>query len=194
MPRLPSMCEDAGVIEIQELPPERIDLLGEIDRSEHIDQLYEATGGVLASRCVAIDVPAWDTSGSGPHSVTRLLADMQPVLARSAVLLGASATGDLAGIAVVEERYEGTMAWLALLHVSRPHRRRGVATALWDESVTRGRLAGATSMYVSATPSTSAVGFYLSRGCQVPSEPRAELFAKEPEDIHLIYQIAEPRT
>jgi ribosomal protein S18 acetylase RimI-like enzyme len=119
---------------------------------------------------------------------------MQAVLARSAVLLGAFATGDLAGIAVVEERYEGTMAWLALLYVSRLHRRRAVATALCDESATRGRLAGATSMFVSATPSNSAVGFYLSRGCQVLSEPRAELLAKEPEDIHLIYQIAEATT
>lgn len=38
---------------------------------------------------------------------------------------------------------------------------------------------------VSATPSGSAVGFYTSRGCRVVDAPHPELFAKEPEDIHL---------
>jgi GNAT superfamily N-acetyltransferase len=178
------------VIEIRALPPERIDLLEEIDRSEHIDTLYAAAAGVLTSRSVAIDVPPWDTAGAGPHSVAGLMADMQPVLERRAALLGAFAGDEVAGIAVVEEKFAETMAWLALLHVSRPYRRRGIATALWDESVTRARRAGVESMYVSATPSTSAVGFYLSRGCEVLAVPHPDLFAKEPEDIHLIYRLA----
>ena len=186
---LPTFCKDAGVIEIRTLPPERIDLLAEIDRSEHIEALYEATAGVLTRRRVAIEVPSWDTNGAGPHSVAGLVAEVQPVLERGAVLLGAFSGEDLAGIAVVEEGFEGTMAWLTLLHVSHPYRRRGVASALWDESIARARLAGSRSMYVSATPSASAVGFYLSRGCEVLAEPLPDLFAKEPEDIHLIYQI-----
>ena len=49
--------------------------------------------------------------------------------------------------------------------------------------------AGAMSMYVSATPSGSAVGFYMSRGCQLAARPHPALFAKEPEDIHLICPI-----
>jgi hypothetical protein len=44
-------------------------------------------------------------------------------------------------------------------------------------------------MYVSAVPSGSAVGFYLSRGCELAEEPHRDLFAHEPEDIHLVCPI-----
>jgi len=44
-------------------------------------------------------------------------------------------------------------------------------------------------MYVSATPTGSAVGFYLSRGCELADPPHAELFALEPEDIHLVCEL-----
>src|SRR5207249_1049373 len=49
-------------------------------------------------------------------------------------------------------RFDGLLAWLAFLHVSRPHRRRGVASALWNEAVDLALAAGAGSLYVSAVP------------------------------------------
>jgi GNAT superfamily N-acetyltransferase len=70
--------------------------------------------------------------------------------------------GETAGAAIVDPVFEPPMAWLAWLHVSRPHRRLGVAHALWTEATTLARAAGATSMYISATPTGSAVGFYLA--------------------------------
>ncbi len=85
--------------------------------------------------------------------------------------------------------FEPGLAWLATLHVSRTHRRRGVASALWEAGVALAREAGARSLYVSATPTGSAVGFYLGRGCQLADPVHLELFANEPEDIHLIYAL-----
>jgi hypothetical protein len=41
-------------------------------------------------------------------------------------------------------------------------------------------------MYVSATPTGSAVGFYLGRGCRLADPVHPDLFAQEPEDIHLV--------
>ena len=48
-------------------------------------------------------------------------------------------------------------------------------------------LFGATSVYVSATPTGSAVGFYLGRGCTLADPVHPALFADEPDDIHLVF-------
>ncbi len=92
----------------------------------------------------------------------------------------------VAGLAVAEPEFEPPLAWLAFLHVSRPFRRRGVASTLWDVAVAESRDAGATSLYVSAVPTGSAVGFYLSKGCVLADPVHPDLFAMEPEDIHLM--------
>jgi hypothetical protein len=44
-------------------------------------------------------------------------------------------------------------------------------------------------MYISSIPSSSAVGFYLAQGCKLAEEVDAELYALEPEDIHLILNL-----
>jgi hypothetical protein len=64
-----------------------------------------------------------------------------------------------------------------------------VATGLWEEAARIAVEAGATTMYVSAVPGGSAVGFYLSRGCELADRPHPDLFRREPEDIHLVCPI-----
>ncbi len=51
------------------------------------------------------------------------------------------------------------------------------------------RDAGAEAMYVSAVPTGSAVGFYLSKGCALADPVHPELFAAEPADVHLVYSL-----
>ena len=132
------------------------------------------------------DIPTWTRDG-GEHSVENLVGFCTPILERGATLLGAFDDDDeLAGLAVVEPAFEPPRAWLALLHVSRPHRRRGAATALWAEAARLASSAGATSLYVSATPTGSAVGFYLRQGCELADPVHPVLFEHEPEDIHLV--------
>ena len=177
------------MIDVRVLPADRIGLIAEIDRSEHIDTLFEVRAGELTSHPVEIDVPRWTSQGSGPHSVQSVLGFLEPLLQRGATFLGAFDQEQLAGVAIVEERFEGDMAWLVFLHVSNAYRRRGVGTALWTEAVERARSAGSHGMYVSATPSASAVGFYLQRECKVTATPHAGLFEKEPEDVHLVAAI-----
>jgi hypothetical protein len=46
--------------------------------------------------------------------------------------------------------------------------------------------AGAKRMYVSAVPSESAVGFYLSQGFEPTDTPIPALFELEPQDIHMV--------
>jgi GNAT superfamily N-acetyltransferase len=81
------------------------------------------------------------------------------------------------------------MANLSALFVSRSQRRRGVAALLTGEVVRLARADGARRLYVSATPSGSAVGFYRSQGFAPTDEPDAALFALEPADIHMVLEL-----
>ncbi len=184
------MASDAGgAIEIRALAAEGVELIREIDRSEHIDTQYTVKDGRLRSERVDFDVPHWDSEGHGDHSSARRVAEFRPIVESGATLLGAFIDGLFAGIAIVDPRFEERTAWFAFLHVSRAYRRKGVASALWAAGAEIALNADATSIYVSATPSGSAVGFYTSRGCGLATPPHPALFAKEPEDIHLICPI-----
>lgn len=60
---------------------------------------------------------------------------------------------------------------------------------MWGAAVDLALAAGAEAIYVSAVPTGSAVGFYLHPGCRLADAARPALFAKEPEDIHLVHSL-----
>lgn len=178
-------------MEVRALGIEDLGILAGIDRSEHIDVQYSVEDGQLVERPVAMaNVPPWDPVGEGPDSVAAKVAFCRQCMEDGAELFAAYEGNELLGVAVVDGRLEPELAWLAFLHVSRPHRRRGVASALWDTALDIAKKAGARSMYVSATPTGSAVGFYLAHGCELADPVHPRLYAEEPEDIHLIVAIA----
>lgn len=181
------MTSDAfGRIDVRKLGADRIELIRQIDRSEHVDTLYTVKDGRLHRESVEIDVPQWDAEGHGEHSSARRITEFRPVVESGATLLGALIDDLPVGIAIVDPTFERRTAWFAFLHVSRAYRRRGVASALWDAGAEIAATAEATSIYVSATQSGSAVGFYTNRGCRLADPPHPVLLSKEPEDIHLI--------
>jgi GNAT superfamily N-acetyltransferase len=156
---------------------------------------YAVVDGELTTRPVSMtEIPAWLPTGSGSHSVASQTAFVQDVLAEGGQLLGAFEDDGLLGLAVVVPSFEPGLAWLAWLHVSRPHRRQGVGVALWDAAIDLARGRGASSLYVSATPTGSAVGFYLRRGCRLADPVHPTLFAHEPDDVHLVLplQVVQP--
>jgi predicted N-acetyltransferase YhbS len=172
---------------VRRLPSEAVSLIGSIDRSEHVDVHYGVVAGRLVEQPVPMaEIPAWDPTGSGPHSVAAEVDFCAAVIADGGVLLGAFDEDVPVGLGVVDPSFEGPLAWLAFLSVSRQHRRHGAARALWRAAVDLARAAGAEAMYVSATPTGSAVGFYLGQGCRLADPVHATLYAKEPEDIHLM--------
>jgi GNAT superfamily N-acetyltransferase len=171
---------------VQRLHADDVSLVATIDRSEHVDVEYRVIDDELRQVPAAItDIAAWDQVGAGSHSVAAKIAFCSSAIARGGILLGVIDGERAAGLAIVVPVFEPQLAWLAVLHVSRPYRRQGVAQALWSVAVDGARANGAESMYVSATPTESAVGFYLRQGCQLAHPVHAELFAAEPEDIHL---------
>jgi ribosomal protein S18 acetylase RimI-like enzyme len=165
--------------------------IAEIDRSEHITEEFVYRDGALDVRAVDVHAAPWAREGGGEHSLRARLAEWQPLLAAGATLLGAFDGDLLAGFAIYRPRIGEGVANLAVLHVSRSHRRRGVASRLVEEVVRLARASGARRLYVSATPSGSAVGFYRSHGFSPTDAPDPVLFAKEPDDIHMTLELAE---
>jgi GNAT superfamily N-acetyltransferase len=169
------------------LPADDVVLVATIDRTEHVDIEYRIVDGELQRVPATIpDIPPWDPIGSGPHSVAAHVAFCESVVARGGILLGAFDDEQAAGLAIIDAAFEPRLAWLAVLHVSRPFRRKGAAQALWNVAVEIAAASGAQSMYVSATPTESAVGFYLKQGCRLAHPVHPGLFAAEPDDIHLV--------
>jgi ribosomal protein S18 acetylase RimI-like enzyme len=81
------------------------------------------------------------------------------------------------------------MAHLVALFVSKDDRRQGIASHLTQEIMRLAKAHGASQIYVSATPSESAIGFYLSQRFVLAQQVHQDLYALEPEDLHLIRQL-----
>jgi predicted N-acetyltransferase YhbS len=95
----------------------------------------------------------------------------------------------IVGVAVVDTvpiGRERNHLQLKYLYVSRDCRRQGVGTRLFEEAKAFARSRSARFLYISATPTDNTVDFYLRRGCRLAATPDPELFALEPEDIHLV--------
>jgi len=90
---------------------------------------------------------------------------------------------------VLEYHLTERMAHLVALFVSKDSRRHGVAAQLTHEVMRLAKAQGADQLYVSATPSESAIGFYLSQGFALAKQVHKDLYALEPEDIHLLRQL-----
>jgi GNAT superfamily N-acetyltransferase len=176
------MALDASRITLRHMAGAELGRIEEIDRSEHVTREYAYRHGCLEERSVDLAVPTWSRSGTHEHSVAGNVRVWQPILDRGGTLVGAFDGDTLAGFAIYQPRLAEGMANLAVLHVSRSHRRRGVGSLLAEEVARLARADGARRLYVSATPSGSAVGFYLSHGF----EPTDRL---EPQDIHMILEL-----
>lgn len=178
-------------MEIRTLTIDDVGVVATIDRSEHVDREYEVVDGALRERPVTVaEIPAWTPSGPGDHTAASKIDFCRSRLLEGGQLLAAFDGQQVLGVAVVEPAFEPPLAWLAFLHVSRPYRRTGVAAALWRAAVQSATDAAAEALYVSATPTGSAVGFYLSRGCSLATPPHPRLFEEEPDDIHLVCPLA----
>jgi GNAT superfamily N-acetyltransferase len=158
--------------------------LPEIDLSEHITQIYRLVDGELQPEAHDWQRPRGDAA-FWQHQVDEWRQTLKPDR-----WLGAFVDDQLAGLASMRDHLAPGLAQLTTLHISQPYRRQGVARRLLQAIIEQAQSRGATALYVSATPSASAIGFYLSQGFQIAAEPNAEMFALEPEDIHLVRPLA----
>jgi predicted N-acetyltransferase YhbS len=112
---------------------------------------------------------------------------------RGGWFLGVFDGAKLVGAVVLESQFigkQGDKLQMKFLHVSRETRGKGLGKMLFQKAAEQAKKQGARKLYISATPARHTVDFYFKQGCRVTQEPDAELFALEPEDIHLEYALS----
>ena len=175
-------------MQIRKLERHEIRDIWSIDRAEVVDRVYYREGNELVLKSEHHDVKGWppgEPERNGP-----ILLDC---FDHGSTFVGAFDGKTLIGVMVLESRFIGRerdQLQLKFLHVSRRHRGAGVGCTLFDMAVAEARVLGARRLYISATPSENTVRFYLGRGCRVTEDIDATLFALEPDDIHLEFDIA----
>jgi len=169
-------------ISYRPLAATELDRVDEIDRSEVVHQIYRHRDGVLE-----LEDNFWDGKGwPGWDDETR--QRLSTCLANGGAVWGAFDGDRMVGIAALDgDRIGANLDRLDLyfLHTTNGYRGTGIGHRLIDLAIDRARELGARSLYVSATPSLNTVTFYQRRGCTLASEVDPELFALEPEDIHM---------
>ncbi len=162
-----------------------LERVGEIDRTERIDTLYVQHGAELETVKGDFSASAWHVEGDGEHSVAQQVEACECWVAAGGIAIGGFAGDRLVGIGIVVPHVRPGVAQLAYLHVSDGFRSAGIGVHLAGELERLAREAGDATMVVSATPSANTVGFYRGRGFEPTATPLPELYALEPEDVHL---------
>lgn len=178
-------------IEYRWMEPDEVVRIADIDRTEIIRKGYRVKDGELEQLEVEWDSPAWTSKGNHPHSVEAQIDFCRGHLAKGGLMYGGFAEGQLVGVGLIRWDVRRNVAQLAFLHTSNGFRRQGIGDRIVQALITAAQERGDSGMYVSATPSESAVGFYLKHGFRLTIEPIPELFEEEPEDIHMLLDLRE---
>ncbi|MCB8976595.1 MAG: GNAT family N-acetyltransferase [Ardenticatenaceae bacterium] len=171
------------------MEPDEVSKLKDIDRSEKIRINYKYVEGELQARDVDWDTPAWFTEGDGEHTVASHIRFCKEHLARNGRMCGAFHDQKLVGVGIIQPDVAAGTAQLAYLHVSNRYRQKGIGNQIVAMLIDEARRSGAAKLYVSATPSGSAVNFYQSQGFRPTAAPIRELFELEPDDIHMLMEL-----
>lgn len=172
------------MITLRPLTRSEIPNIWTIDRTEIIENIYELENGTLVLKPDYFHARGWP-----PGEDEKYTPILLSCFDRGGWFCGAFDGEGLAGVAILENKFIGPAhdtLQLSFLHVSHPYRGTGLGKELFERARTEAKTRGAKQMYVSATPSEHTIQFYLRRGCTVTLEPDPELFALEPEDIHLV--------
>ncbi|ASL42014.1 hypothetical protein bAD24_I00900 [Burkholderia sp. AD24] len=168
---------------LRQLQREELHRVWTIDRSEVIHHLYRLTNGQLERYPEFYDMHGWPDGE--PEHYTPLLLDCRD---RGGWCAGLFDGEQMIGAAIVDSRPLGPnadMLQLKFLHVSCAYRGRGAGLQLYRAAEAHAMKTRARRLYVSATPSERTVDFYLALGFTISTQPDPQLFALEPEDIHL---------
>ena len=172
---------------IRSLQRDEIPLIWQIDRSEIIHNIYQLRDGKL------VLIPDYfDAQGWPPNEAEHYTPILTDCLDRGGSFWGVFEGEKIIGTAVLESKFIGSkhdMLQLKFLHVSHKHRKQGLGKKLFNLAAEKARSLGAKKMYISATPSENTINFYMRLGCALATEIDPDLFALEPEDIHLEYVI-----
>lgn len=171
----------------RELNRNEIPLVWTIDRREVIDRVYYLENGALVLRPEHYDMKGWPAGEAEKYT---------PILCachdRGGWFYGFFDEGRLIAVTVLDNQPIGpigTHLQLEFLHVSSAYRGKGLGRRLFQLAADKAKERGARLLYISATPSEHTVDFYLRLGCRLLATPDPELLAREPDDIHLEFDL-----
>jgi len=172
---------------IRFLERDEVPWVWQIDRREIIHNIYHLQDGEF------VLVPDYfDAQGWPPNEAELYTPILLDCFDRGGTFWGAFADNDIIGTAILESKFIGSKhdtLQLKFLHVSYSQRKKGLGKKLFHLAAEKAGSLGARKMYISATPSENTINFYMKLGCVLATEIDPELFALEPDDIHLQYKI-----
>jgi GNAT superfamily N-acetyltransferase len=169
------------MVETRQIGRDDLERLRDLDMSEDGHAVWEQCGGELRRVPQEWHRPHWDDA-----ECARRMDTVRGRLDAGDIALGAFDADRLIGLAVLQPELEPQLACLRALWISASHRRRGVGRALVGRVDALAREAGSRRIYVSSTPSESAVAFYRSQGFEPTVDVNQEMVDLEPDDIHMI--------
>jgi len=174
-------------MKIRHLTRSEIPYIWRIDRREVIDNIYYLRDGKLILESEHYDMHGWPPGE--PEYYTLILVDC---FDRGGYFCGAFEGDLLIGTVVLENRFIGRekdTLQRKFLHVGKSARKQGLGKKLFMLAAEKAVELGAKKIYISATLSENTVNFYMRVGCVLATEIDEELFALEPEDIHLEFDL-----
>ncbi|MDQ8204534.1 GNAT family N-acetyltransferase [Pelagicoccus sp. SDUM812003] len=167
-------------LEFRKLGSDELKRVYDIDRYEVVQTRYRRVGDQL--KCfeeeseIASDPAFWD----------QRLPVWQRELEADAVAFGAFDGDRMCGFALLKNGARKDLSQILALYVSIDYRMRGVAKSLFMEMESAAKGAKAKSLFVLSPPTGPSVGFYLSQGFAIPSDPKPFPKSKDPSEIAMI--------
>lgn len=171
---------------IVKLKPENTQLITQIDRAEEIYHSYKLQHKQLTKYPSRLSVKAWDKI-----ELANIVARSATLLQNKGVVLGYFDGPKILGAAsLIRQPLACAKPTLVMdiLYVSASSRGMGVGRSLFNAIKKQAGNFGAAAVYISATPTTNTVDFYLNNGCTI-TQPDQLMLQKEPDDIHLIFKL-----
>lgn len=175
------------MVSIRNLEKHEIPRIREIDRSEEIFEIYQ-----FRDKQIKLVPHRESVLGFEDDELKAIINRQIKLIENNGQVFGAFDAVKLIAIASVENKKRGLLlnyCKMDILYVSNSYQGKGVASQLVNTCKQAAKSFGADKLYISATSTKNTVDFYLKRGAVPVIEVDQELFAEEPEDIHLELKI-----
>jgi predicted N-acetyltransferase YhbS len=171
---------------IKKLNENEADLIREIDRAEDITSSYHVKNGKLVKYCHEHIAGGWN-----PNELEDIVQRTSELIRNNGIVLGYFDKTNMIGVislGSLKLTFPNNCVLMDIFYVSSGYRGKGIGQELFKAIKGEAITFGLSGIYISATPTSGTVDFYLRSGCKL-SKPNQGLLRKEPDDIHLLYDL-----
>lgn len=161
-----------------------LELLGEIDRKEIVNEAYYFRDNKLEIVNEFYNIEGWDLK-----ELHEYIDRLKDIYDRNGTVYGAFDNKTIVGLGALESKFIGRnndQLKLDMLYISNNYRKKGIGKNLVNLLSKKAKELNAKSMYISATPFKNTVEFYFAIGAKLTNEINKDLYELEPYDIHMI--------